>query len=363
MVRASHWGLRTSHGERGRRDCLDQRHIQRGKDQHGPRTGRNPSGQHPVRPGVHRRRAARAAAGQTAGGGHRLPGPAELAAAGGGHGGGDARGAGRGARRPDDAAAPGVPGRDLRRARGAPDTGAARAAGPCGNDPSRADRDPGGAGGAGPGGPPGPPVGLRPHPGLPAGPRLAHGRRPRHRQQQPDPPRDGAAHRRGRPLRDGPGLRHRADPGAHAGDGGGRGPALRRAGPGAAGGSDVQGRLGVPRRRRRSGRGTGVRGRTGGRGGTGTRTGPGARPARGRLGAPAAPGYGGLRLLFDGGRLSAEATARLRLPGPELRAWRFVTEAEAAGLLPPHRHERLRWALRARERGRPLYLEAGTPVG
>ncbi|MFB7180312.1 NUDIX domain-containing protein [Streptomyces sp. NPDC056257] len=79
--------------------------------------------------------------------------------------------------------------------------------------------------------------------------------------------------------------------------------------------------------------------------------------------APQPPGYGGLRLLFDGGRLSPEATARLRLPGPELRAWRFVTEAEAADLLPQHRHERLRWALRARERGRPLYLEAGTPVG
>ncbi|MFE5554952.1 NUDIX domain-containing protein [Streptomyces sp. NPDC056544] len=78
---------------------------------------------------------------------------------------------------------------------------------------------------------------------------------------------------------------------------------------------------------------------------------------------PQPPGYGGLRLLFDGGRLSDEATARLRLPGPELRAWRFVTEAEAAGMLPQHRYERLRWALRARERGRPLYLEAGVPTG
>ncbi|MFD7263175.1 NUDIX domain-containing protein [Streptomyces sp. NPDC059874] len=79
--------------------------------------------------------------------------------------------------------------------------------------------------------------------------------------------------------------------------------------------------------------------------------------------APQPPGYGGLRLLFDGGRLTEEAAQRLRLPGPELRAWRFVTESEAAGLLPQHRYERLRWALRARERGHPLYLEAGTPVG
>ncbi|MFD8985928.1 NUDIX domain-containing protein [Streptomyces sp. NPDC059564] len=77
---------------------------------------------------------------------------------------------------------------------------------------------------------------------------------------------------------------------------------------------------------------------------------------------PRSPAYGGLRLLFDGGRLTEADTARLRLPGPELRAWRFVTETEAAGLLPPQRYERLRWALRARERGCPLYLEAGLPT-
>lgn len=40
-----------------------------------------------------------------------------------------------------------------------------------------------------------------------------------------------------------------------------------------------------------------------------------------------------------------------------------MTEAEAADLLPQHRYERLRWALRARERARPLYLEAGVPTG
>ncbi|MER5810545.1 NUDIX domain-containing protein [Streptomyces sp. NPDC002033] len=77
---------------------------------------------------------------------------------------------------------------------------------------------------------------------------------------------------------------------------------------------------------------------------------------------PRSPAYGGLRLLFDGGRLGAADTGRLRLPGPELRAWRFVTEEEAAGLLPRQRYDRLRWALRARERGRPLYLEAGRPT-
>ncbi|MER5427829.1 NUDIX domain-containing protein [Streptomyces sp. NPDC002588] len=78
---------------------------------------------------------------------------------------------------------------------------------------------------------------------------------------------------------------------------------------------------------------------------------------------PLPPGYGGLRLLFDGGRLDAAAVDGLLLPGPELRGWRFVTEEEAAHLLPPVRYERLRWALRARERGAALYLEAGIPLG
>ncbi|MET7677265.1 NUDIX hydrolase [Streptomyces seoulensis] len=78
---------------------------------------------------------------------------------------------------------------------------------------------------------------------------------------------------------------------------------------------------------------------------------------------PAPPGHGGLRLLFDGGRLAPDEAARVTLPGPELRAWRFATEREAATMLPPVRYERLRWALRARERGAALYLEAGVPVG
>ncbi|MFJ7899945.1 NUDIX domain-containing protein [Streptomyces sp. NPDC096198] len=79
--------------------------------------------------------------------------------------------------------------------------------------------------------------------------------------------------------------------------------------------------------------------------------------------SPAPPGYGGLRLLFDGGRLDDAVAERVLLPGPELRAWRFVTEEEAADLLPPVRYERLHWALRARERGAALYLEAGVPLG
>ncbi|MFJ8696603.1 NUDIX hydrolase [Streptomyces roseolilacinus] len=78
---------------------------------------------------------------------------------------------------------------------------------------------------------------------------------------------------------------------------------------------------------------------------------------------PKPPGYGGLRLLFDGGRLTGAQADRVLLPGSELRGWRFATEAEAADMLPPVRYERLRWALRARERGTVLNLEAGVPVG
>ncbi len=78
--------------------------------------------------------------------------------------------------------------------------------------------------------------------------------------------------------------------------------------------------------------------------------------------SPVPPGYGGIRLLFDGGRLTRGTARNVLLPGPELRGWRFVTEQEAAGLLPPVRYERLRWALRARERGTVVYLEAGVPV-
>ncbi|GAB2614674.1 NUDIX hydrolase [Streptomyces capparidis] len=78
---------------------------------------------------------------------------------------------------------------------------------------------------------------------------------------------------------------------------------------------------------------------------------------------PAPPGFGGMRLLFDGGVLDPAQRPRLRLPGDELREWRFFTEAEAAERLPPARRARLHWALRARERATTLYLEAGRPVG
>jgi len=74
------------------------------------------------------------------------------------------------------------------------------------------------------------------------------------------------------------------------------------------------------------------------------------------------PRRGGLRLVYDGGRLDATARAGLRLPAEELRGWRFVTLDEAAGLLPAGRLRRLAAALDARERGELRYLEAGLPA-
>jgi 8-oxo-dGTP pyrophosphatase MutT (NUDIX family)/predicted kinase len=78
---------------------------------------------------------------------------------------------------------------------------------------------------------------------------------------------------------------------------------------------------------------------------------------------PRPPHYGGLRLLFDGGRLDADRLREVLLPGAELRDWRLATEEEAERMLSPGRFARLRWALRARAQGRPLNLEAGVPVG
>jgi 8-oxo-dGTP pyrophosphatase MutT (NUDIX family)/predicted kinase len=77
---------------------------------------------------------------------------------------------------------------------------------------------------------------------------------------------------------------------------------------------------------------------------------------------PRPPRYGGLRLLFDGGTLPDEVAGSLLLPASELRDWRFVSESQAQGLLPPGHFARLHWALRARELGRPFNLEAGRPA-
>ncbi len=74
------------------------------------------------------------------------------------------------------------------------------------------------------------------------------------------------------------------------------------------------------------------------------------------------PRRGGIRLVYDGGPLTAAQRDGLRLPPDELRDWRFVTPAEAAELLTEGRHRRLVGALRARRQGGPRYLEAGRPA-
>lgn len=68
--------------------------------------------------------------------------------------------------------------------------------------------------------------------------------------------------------------------------------------------------------------------------------------------------------LFDGGFLTDEEIASIRLPAEELRSYRFVDPAEASSLLPPLRGRRLTAALAARAAGGPVYLEDGqVPAG
>jgi 8-oxo-dGTP pyrophosphatase MutT (NUDIX family) len=68
--------------------------------------------------------------------------------------------------------------------------------------------------------------------------------------------------------------------------------------------------------------------------------------------------------LFDGGSLSGEQIASIRLPAEELRSYRFVDPAEASLLLPPLRGRRFAAALAARAEGVPVYLEDGqVPAG
>ncbi|MFF7637659.1 NUDIX domain-containing protein [Kitasatospora sp. NPDC008050] len=74
------------------------------------------------------------------------------------------------------------------------------------------------------------------------------------------------------------------------------------------------------------------------------------------------PRRGGMRLVYDGGHLTAGQRAALRLPPDELRDWRFVTLGESRGLLSAGRYRRLAVALEARGVGTPRYLEAGRPV-
>jgi len=67
----------------------------------------------------------------------------------------------------------------------------------------------------------------------------------------------------------------------------------------------------------------------------------------------------GLMLVFDGGVLTPEQTAQIRLPAEELRSWAWCTEQEAGERLSELLARRHAAALRARAEGATVYLENG----
>lgn len=67
----------------------------------------------------------------------------------------------------------------------------------------------------------------------------------------------------------------------------------------------------------------------------------------------------GLMMVFDGGLLTPEQSARIRLPADELRSWAWCTEQEAATRLSEVLARRIAAAVRARAEGTAVYLENG----
>jgi 8-oxo-dGTP pyrophosphatase MutT (NUDIX family) len=67
----------------------------------------------------------------------------------------------------------------------------------------------------------------------------------------------------------------------------------------------------------------------------------------------------GLMMVFDGGVLTAEQTAEIRLPADELRSWAWCTEQEAGARLSELLARRVAAAVRARAEGTVVYLENG----
>jgi ADP-ribose pyrophosphatase YjhB (NUDIX family) len=70
----------------------------------------------------------------------------------------------------------------------------------------------------------------------------------------------------------------------------------------------------------------------------------------------------GLMLVFDGGILTPEQTARIRLPAEELRGWAWCTEEQAGVRLSDLLARRFEAAVRARADGTASYLENGFRV-
>jgi ADP-ribose pyrophosphatase YjhB (NUDIX family) len=67
----------------------------------------------------------------------------------------------------------------------------------------------------------------------------------------------------------------------------------------------------------------------------------------------------GLMLVFDGGVLTPEQTAQIRLPAEELRAWAWCTEREAGERLSDLLARRINAARSARAGRTTVYLENG----
>nr|WP_033338677.1 NUDIX hydrolase [Catenuloplanes japonicus] len=70
----------------------------------------------------------------------------------------------------------------------------------------------------------------------------------------------------------------------------------------------------------------------------------------------------GLMIVFDGGVLTAEQIAAIRLPADELRSWAWSTREEQERLLPPVLARRAAAALTARGGAVTAYLENGYPT-
>ncbi|MEV8328184.1 NUDIX hydrolase [Kitasatospora sp. NPDC056731] len=67
--------------------------------------------------------------------------------------------------------------------------------------------------------------------------------------------------------------------------------------------------------------------------------------------------------VFDGGVLTPEQQARIRLDPAEHTEWRFETAHDWCDLMSPDRYQRLLQVLRAHRCGTPLYLERPSPEG
>jgi 8-oxo-dGTP diphosphatase len=67
----------------------------------------------------------------------------------------------------------------------------------------------------------------------------------------------------------------------------------------------------------------------------------------------------GLMMVFDGGILTPDHTAQIRLPAEELRSWAWCTEQEAGERLSDLLARRVAAAALARAEGTAVYLENG----